>query len=116
MARFKDFGTGKDQAQRELITFKLHEEEFFCVANIQGKVLLDITAKSSADDAATSAQVMSDFFDYVLTEESSKRFDVLVHDKEKFVHVETLGEIVGWLMGQYSDRPEEQPEASSNGQ
>ncbi len=110
MARFKDFGVGKDQAEREPVSFKLHEEEFHCVANIQGKVLLDIIAKSTSEDPSESARVMSEFFENILTDESFKRFDKLVHAKDKFVHVETLSEIVGWLISQYSDRPEEQPE------
>lgn len=111
MPRFKDFGSGKQQAEREAVSFKLYDEEFNCVTNIQGKVLLDIVAKSTSEDPAESARVMSEFFENILTDESFKRFDKLVHDKEKFVHVETLSEIVGWLIGQYSDRPEEQPEA-----
>jgi hypothetical protein len=111
MAKFKDFGAGKQITDREPVSFKLHEEEFHCVANIQGKVLLDLVAKSTSEDSSESARVMSEFFENILTDESYKRFDKLVHAKDKFVHVETLSEIVGWLVGQYSDRPEEQPEA-----
>lgn len=116
MAKFKDFGAGKAAEEREPVSFKLHDEEFYGVKNIQGKVLLDLVAKSGSDDAAESAQVMSDFFGYVLTDESFKRFDALLHHKEKFVAVETLSEIVGWLISEYGDRPEEQPENSSTGQ
>ena len=111
MARFKDFGSGKEQLEREPISFKLHGEEFFCVSNIQGAVLLELVAKSTSDDSSESARVMADFFKNILVEESYKRFDKLVHAKDKFVHVETLSEIVGWLVGQYSERPEEQPGA-----
>ena len=116
MAKFKDFGAGKPLEAKEPVSFKLHEEEFFGVKQIQGKVLLDLIAKSNSDDASVSAQIMSDFFKYVLTDESYKRFDVLLHDKEKIVAVETLGEITAWLISEYSDRPEEQPENSSAGQ
>jgi hypothetical protein len=116
MAKFKDFGAGKAQGEREPVSFKLHDEEFFGVKQIQGKVLLDLIAKSGSDDPSVSAQIMSDFFSYVLTDESFKRFDALLHDKEKIVAVETLGEITGWLIGEYSERPEEQPENSSAGQ
>lgn len=116
MAKFKDFGVGKAVGEREPISFKLHEEEFYGVKQIQGKVLLDLIAKSGSEDASVSAQIMSDFFSHVLTDESFKRFDTLIHDKEKIVHVETLSEIVGWLIGEYSDRPEERPENSSTGQ
>jgi len=116
MAKFKDFGVGKEIGPKEPVSFKLHDEEFFGVNQIQGKVLLDLISKSNSDDPAVSAQVMSDFFAYVLTDESLKRFNKLIHHKEKIVHVETLSEIVGWMIGEYSDRPEEQPESSSAGQ
>lgn len=116
MTKFKDFGAGKSVEDREPISFKLHEEEFFCVKHIQGKVLLDLIAKSGSDDASVSAEIMSSFFDYVLVDESAKRFDKLIHDKEKIVHVETLSEIVAWLIEQYGDRPNQQPEDSSAGQ
>lgn len=111
MPKFKDFGVGKDSTVAEDVSFKLHGEDFNCVKQIQGKVLLDLIAKSSSDDPSVSAEIMSGFFKNVLTDESYKRFDKLVHDKEKIVHVETLSEIVGWLIEQYSERPEAQPEA-----
>jgi hypothetical protein len=109
MAKFKDFGVGGTLEEKEPISFKLYDEEFFCVNHIQGKVLLDLIAKSNSEDSAVSAQI-------VLTDESNARFDQLVLDKNRVVSVETLSEIVGWLMGQYSDRPESQPEDSSAGQ
>lgn len=108
---YKDFGAGKALEEREPVKFTLHGEDFECVQHIQGKVLLDLIAKSSSDDSGVSAQVMSDFFGSVLTDESFKRFDALVHHKEKIVHVETLSEIVAWLIGEYGDRPNQQPEA-----
>lgn len=111
MERFKDFGAGKELTAREPVTFKLHEEEFTCVRHIQGSVLLELIAKSSSEDSGTSAQVITDFFGNILVDESFKRFNTLIHHKEKIVHVETLSEIVAWLVGQYSDRPNQQPEA-----
>jgi hypothetical protein len=116
MAKFKDFGSGTAQEQREPVSFKLHDEEFFGVNQLQGRVLLELIAKSSSEDAAISAQVISDFFVNVLTNESYKRFEALTLDKERIVTVETLSEIVSWLISEYSDRPEEQPENSSPGQ
>ncbi len=116
MTRFKDFGSGKAVEEREPITLKLHGEEFTCVAHLQGKVLLDLIARSASENPADSAVIMTDFFKYSLIEESYKRFDALLHDKEKIVHVETLSEIVAWLIEEYSSRPNSQPEDSSTGQ
>jgi hypothetical protein len=46
-----------------------------------------------------------------LPAESYARFDALLEDEKKIVSVETLGEIIGWLIEEYSDRPNPQPEA-----
>jgi hypothetical protein len=111
MAKFKDFGgAGKRKKKTEPISFKLYEEEFHCVSEIQGQVLLEFAAKSSSDDPGSSASIIADFFGSVLTDESYKRFSVLVKDKEKVVPVETLAEITSWLMEAYTERPNQQPE------
>tara|TARA_B110000503_G_scaffold126803_1_gene195822 strand:- start:10509 stop:10859 length:351 start_codon:yes stop_codon:yes gene_type:complete len=116
MTRFKDFGVGKALEEKEPVTFKLHDEDFTCVPHLQGKVLLDLIAKSASTEASDSAVIITEFFDAVLIEESAKRFDTLLHDQEKIVHVETLSEIVAWLMTEYSSRPNQLPEDSSAGQ
>ena len=110
MAKFKDFGEGKRNAASEKISFKIHDEEFFCVDEIQGLVLLELVASSSSADTSESIKSITDFFSAALEDESYKRFQKLVKDKKKIVSAETLGEIVGWVMSQYGDRPESQPE------
>jgi hypothetical protein len=111
MTRFKDFGAG-DAAEGTPLSFKLHDEEFHCVRNIQGKLLLDLVSRTNSDDPAASAGIITEFFSYVLEDESFTRFDALLSDKYKIVTVDTLGEITGWLMGEYTNRPTEGPEVS----
>lgn len=111
MAKFKDFGSGSAQTESEPISFKLYEEEFHCVGALQGKTLLSFVADSGSEDPAKQAQTIEKFFNYVLTEDSLNRFNALQETKDKIVSVETLGEIIGWVVEQYTDRPEEQPEA-----
>ena len=113
MTRFKDFGAGA-AVPREHLEFKLHEETFSCDPAVQGKVHLDLAAKATAsgEDGAASAEIILDFFKSVMLDESYARFEVLLESKERIVSVETLGEIVGWLMEEYTNRPEGQPEAS----
>jgi hypothetical protein len=101
MARFKDFGAGLAPST-DPISFTLHGENF--------------VAQSGGDDAAASAAIVSRFFKEVLLEESFERFEILVADPDRIVSVETLGEITGWLVGEYSERPTQQPESSSNGE
>lgn len=109
MAKFKDFGSPKIE-NAEPVSFKIFDEEFHCVPALPGKVLLDLVAKSNSENSAEQAVVVNDFFASVLTAESLVRFNALVVDKERVVTTETLGEITTWLIEQYADRPNPQPE------
>jgi len=115
MAKFKDFGGGTSSAEKEPVKFMLHGEEFNCRPELQGKVLLDLVARSSGDDPAEAAKIISEFFKNVLLEESFARFDALLVDPEKIVSVDTLGDISAWLVEVYSSRPTQGPEVSSIG-
>jgi hypothetical protein len=110
-ARFKDFGVGASELSKEPIVFKLHDEEFTCVPEIQGSFMLDIVKNSNSDDGAKTATIILEFFEGVLEDESFVRFNALIKDKHRVVKIDTLSEIVGWLISEYSGRPEEQPEA-----
>lgn len=112
MARFKDFGTGSGPVELEPIKFKIHDEEFTCRGEIPGKVMLDLVAKSSAnqDDPSKSADMVMDFFKRAMEEESYTRFLALAEDPVRIVTMETLTDIVAWLVEQYSDRPTERSE------
>jgi hypothetical protein len=110
MSRFKDFGAGKSVEELGKLSFKLHGEDFQCLPAIQGKFLLDLASAASEDENLNSAKMINDFFSHVLTDESYERFLSLMEDKNRIVMVDTLSEIVSWLMGQYTNRPEEQPE------
>lgn len=111
MAKFKDFGSGTAPVATEVISFKIYDEEFNCLPALQGKVLLGFVAESASTDPIVQSQIIEKFFDYVLTDESLERFNTLLTSKDKIVSVETLGEILSWVVEQYTDRPEEQPEA-----
>lgn len=106
MAKFKDFGVGGVDPNAEPIKFIIHGEEFECIPEIQGKVLLELIADSGSDDTVRNAEVSDKFFSKVMTTDSYERFNTLLTSKDKIVSVETLGEITGWLVEQYSDRPE----------
>lgn len=116
MAKFKDFGSGIDTSTAEPISFKIYDEEFYCVPALQGKVLLGFVSASNSEDPSKQAKIIEDFFNYVLTEESETRFNALQETKDKIVSVELLGDIIAWVVEQYTDRPEEQPGDSSAGQ
>jgi hypothetical protein len=108
--RFKDFGSGTTE-ELEPLSFALYGEDFECYPEVQGKLLLDLVADSSSDDPVKSSAIVTKFFEYVLKPESKDRFNALVSDPERIVTVDTLAEITGWLIEEYTNRPNQQPEA-----
>ena len=113
--RFKDFGADTN-VNHEPLSFKLYGEEFHCHPALQGKVLLDTVRKADMQNPSAAAEMVEDFFKTALLEESYSRFQALLSDPEKIVTVETLSEITGWLVGEYSSRPTQGPEHSPSGQ
>lgn len=108
--RFKDFGSGI-QEEATPLSFKLYDEEFLCVPQVQGKLLLDLVSESSSNDPVKSAGIVTKFFNYVLEDESAERFNALLEDKNRIVSVDTLADITAWLVEEYTARPNQQPEA-----
>ena len=110
MTRFKDFGSGSSDAPKEPINFKLFGEDFSCKPAIQGKVLMNLASGANADDPSAAAKTIDDFFKYVLLEESNERFQALLIDPDRIVSMETISDIVAWLIEEYTNRPNQQPE------
>lgn len=115
MTRFKDFGAG-ETISTEPINFTLYGETFNCRPALQGKFLLELVSSTSSEDPSSSADIISSFFSEVLYPESYERFEALSTDPDRIVTVETLGEITGWLVSEYSERPTTPQENSSSGE
>ena len=112
-SRFKDFGSA--DITTEPLSFKLYGEDFNCKTSLQGKVLLDMVAAASSEDAADAANLVTGFFSKALMAESYERFTALL-ESDKIVTVEMMGEITSWLVEQYSGRPIAGPTDSLSGQ
>lgn len=113
--RFKDFGDGGTVIV-EPLSFKLHDVEFKCKSVIQGKVLLDMVAMSGSENSGESASVLKSFLKSVMVADSHAEFLEMQDSDDKIVSIETIGELVGWLVGEYSGRPQEGPDNSQSGQ
>lgn len=111
MTRFKDFGSGSGNAEKEPLAFKLHGEDFSCRPAIQGKVLIDLAKSGNSEDPSAAAETIEKFFDVVLVDSDRERFQALLVDPDRIVSVETLSDIIAWLMEEYTNRPNQQPEA-----
>ena len=116
MARFKDFGNPDEGVVHEKVSFKIQGEEFDCIPAIPGKTLLGFAEASSSEDGGESAKAINKFFEKVLVPESYARFEILAEDPNRLVTVETLAEIIGWIIEAYTDRPTQGSEASSTGE
>jgi len=116
MARFKDFGNPSEGLVREKISFKLYNEEFECVSALPGATLLKFASVSSSEDGAESATAINYFFEKALLPESYERFQVICEDPDRLITVETLGNVIEFVIEAMSDRPTQGSELSSNGE
>lgn len=116
MTKFKDFGAPA-VTEVEPIEFRLYGETFSCRPQIPGKTMLEFAKRTSDDsNASENAGVLLDFFKSVMYDESHTRFDAIISDPDKAVSLESLMEIVSWLMETYGSRPTERSERSSTGE
>lgn len=109
MTRTKDFGKGAKSSDFEPLEFELGGKTFHCRPALQGKFLLDMAASADPDNPASSALAVNKFFERALKPADLKRFNALLEDPDTIIKSETLGEILSWLVEEYSDRPTEEP-------
>lgn len=112
MARFKKFTGGRDISEFEPLEFELNGVEFRAKPAIQGAVLLAFVRDASSDDGGDSAGALYNFLESALTAEEYVRFQEVLNDDKIIIDIEVIGEIVSWLVSEYSERPTEQPEDS----
>lgn len=103
--RHKSFGSPNRDTHEEPVTFEIYDEEFECRSQIQGATLLRFVEDADSGDGGRAAGAMLDFFKRVLQPESFERFEVLWEDPDRIVPMETMGEIVSFLVEEYTKRP-----------
>jgi len=103
-ARHKNFGSPKNESL-EPLTFDLYDETFTAYPEIQGAKLLDFSRLVGSDDQSASTGALLDFFETVLEKDSYERMQELWDDPERIVPIETLSDIISWLVEEYTDRP-----------
>lgn len=116
MARYKKFSGGTKITDFEPLTFSLNDEEFTCQRAIPGAVLLEFVKDAAGGDGASSAKALYNFLEASMSAEEYARLDKILKDPEVIIDIEVIGEIVSWLVEEYSDRPTTRPEDSSTGQ
>lgn len=116
MARNKKFAGGTKISDFEPLDFELNGVKFDCKPAIQGSVLLEFVRDADGDSGGDSAKALYNFLSASMTKEEYDRLQVVLHDPEVIIDIELIGEIVAWLVEEYSSRPTTQPGDSSNGQ
>lgn len=116
MARFKKFSGGRKITDFEPLTFDLNGNEFKAHPAIPGSVLLEFVRDAGSENGGDSAKALYNFLSSALPDEEYEKLQKVLHDPETIIEIETIGEIVSWLVEEYSSRPTQQPEVSSNGQ
>lgn len=112
--RHKDFGSDSTIEEYEPITFALSGEVFACRAAIPGAAILRFARTANSGDGSGSAEAVYMFFERVMEPEEYARFDEFINDSDRVIRIEKLGEIVEWLVGEYTERPTQQPASSSS--
>lgn len=104
--RHRSFGVKKREElpEDEIITFDIDGEDFTARPDIPGAVILDFVAAADAGPGKAAAKIM-EFFERALDQENHKRFEAKVNDPDVIVEMETLSDIVAYLIEEYTSRP-----------
>lgn len=106
----------KERTDDEKITFDIAEKHYFTAKDdIQGAVILDFVAAADEGAAKAAAKIFG-FFEQCLPADEYKRFNEVVHGDDVIVEMETLSEIVAYLIEEYTDRPTQASDSSDAGQ
>lgn len=104
--KLKSF-TSKKKDTAEPIAFELEGESFEAYAEVPGAVLLDFIGASDSDSTGKSAASILEYLKNSLNAENYKRFNKIIRDPEVLVDIETLAEIVSFLIEERTSRPTE---------
>lgn len=104
----KSFSSSKEKAPVEPIEFELEGETFEAYGQVPGAVLLDFIAASSNEDSSGTAGAILGYLKSSMNKENFSRFDRLTRDPEKIIELQTLADIVAYLIEERTaNRPTE---------
>lgn len=102
------------QAQpTEAITFEVDGEEFTAAGVPPANAILRTAELGMSENDGEKVRALGQFLDVVLMPESHARFSARMSNPEKPVDVETVGDVVAWLLEVYTGRPTEPSSPSS---
>ncbi len=108
--KVKSFATpveGDDTQVAEPIVFELAGKQLEAYGEVSGAVLLDFISNSGGDVPAETAKAIMSYLKDSMDAENYKQFQAITRDPKKIIKIETLSEIVGYLIEERSSRPTE---------
>lgn len=106
-ARHKSFASSNEditEEEKAPVTFDIADETFTAKPDIQGIVLMDFLEESTSG-GVSSIVAFKSFLKEALEEEEYKRFNTYLRTAPKQIPVETITEIVQFLIEEYTSRP-----------
>jgi hypothetical protein len=107
VTRHKDFSSGAKI--KEPLTFTIDKEEFTARSAVPGALLLEFVTEAGSDDPTQAADALIDFFALALVSEDVERFTQFIRDPDRAIQIETLAEIVEFLVEQFTSKNTQAP-------
>lgn len=104
--KLKSF-TSKKTEKVEPIPFELEGEKFEAYGAVSGAVLLDFLAAAAGETSGDTAKALMVYLERSMNASEWRRFNKLIHDPDVLVELETLSDIVSYLIEERSSRPME---------
>lgn len=106
--RHRSFGARRKNTAKPL-TFDLLDGkyEFEAKKAVQGAVILDFVASATGDGADSASHLVDFIFKVLKDDDERARFDAVIRseDEDDIIEIEDLGDIVSWLVEEYTSRP-----------
>jgi len=103
---------------RRTIKFKIDDDVFEAVKDIPAQIMLDFAVGAQQLETTASNQgveTILKLLEMSLLPESGQRFRRRMSDPDSPIGIQTVMEVIPWLMEQYGMRPTQSPEPSSTG-
>jgi len=113
MARRKTFNSR--QASTELIELDVNGTVFHALPNLPGAVLLDFVASADDDNAAAMVKAMTQLINQSIVPEELEAWQAFVREPANNVTIELIMEVASYLAEEYTGRPTQPSEQSSDG-
>lgn len=114
--RHRSFTATRKASDYSPLSFELNGETFNVKPIVQGGYLLKFVSQADSDSGGEASGALFRFFDDVMEPPERIRFQTMLDDPDTIIDIELIGEIVAYLMEEYTARPTVGRENSSTGQ